>query len=56
LTLPAASIHRTRVPVRAASTSVFSLYSTLVTILIVVALALVATTVLIARHRRAAGN
>lgn len=56
LTLPAASIQRARLPVRTASTSAFSLYRTLFIALIVFALALVATTLLIARHHRASGN
>jgi hypothetical protein len=54
--LPAASIHRIRGPLRAASTSAVSLYSTLLIGLIVIALALTATTLSVARRRRAPGN
>jgi hypothetical protein len=56
LTLPAASIHRVRGPLRAASTSAVSLYSPLLIGLIVIALALIATTLSVARRRRVPGN
>ena len=56
LTLPAASIHRTRAPLRAASTSAWSLYSSLFVGLAVLTLALAVATVAIARRRQSSDN
>lgn len=55
-TLPAASIHRTKTPLRAASTSAWSLYGALFVGLAIATLALAVATVLVARRRRSSDS